>query len=70
MEKNNYAILIWHNEKILQVRTLYCHHQYVVDQVKYMKTIKGTKITDFSIVKTVAHSVPEIDESDYDEYDN
>jgi len=58
MEKNNYAIILWHNDKILQVRTLYSDHQYVVDQVNYMKSIKGTQITDFSVVKTVSHYVP------------
>ncbi len=65
MEKNNYAIILWHNDKILQVRTLFSDHQYVVDQVNYMKTIKGTQITDFSVVKTVSHYVP----SDSDIYE-
>jgi|Laugrespbdmm15sd_2_1035082.scaffolds.fasta_scaffold00609_5 hypothetical protein len=62
MEKNNYAIILWHNDKILQIRTLNSDYQYVVDQVNYMKTIKGTQITDFSVMKTVGHYVPTEDE--------
>jgi len=67
MEKDNYAIILWHNDKILQIRTLYSGYQFVRHQVNYMKSIQGTQITDISVMKTVAHNVPE--DSDYYEVD-
>jgi len=67
MEKDNYAIILWHNDKILQIRTLYSGYQFVRHQVDYMKSIEGTQITDISVMKTVAHNVPE--DSDYYEVD-
>lgn len=67
MEKNNYAIILWHNDKILQIRTLYSNYSFVRHQVNYMKSIKGTQITDISVMKTVAHNVPE--DIDYYELD-
>lgn len=67
MQKDNYAIILWHNDKILQIRTLYSNDSFVRHQVNYMKSIKGTQITDISVMKTVAHNVPE--DIDYYEVD-
>lgn len=58
MEKNSYAIILWHNDKILQIRTLTSSYEFVKHQVNYMKSIEGTQITDISVIKTVEHNVP------------
>lgn len=63
--KENYAIVLWHNEKILQIRTLNAPYQYVLHQAQYIKSVPGTQITDVSINKTVEHAVRQEDlESD------
>jgi hypothetical protein len=56
---DNYAIILWHDDKIMQIRTLYSSYEYVKSQVEYMKSIQGTQITEISVMKTVSHSVPE-----------
>lgn len=59
--KDNYAIVLWHNEKILQIRTVYAPYNYVLHQAKYIKSVPNTKITDVSISKTVQHIIRQED---------
>jgi hypothetical protein len=55
--QNEYAIILWHNDRVMQVRTLTADIDYVKEEASYVKSLEGTQITDVSIIKTVRHNM-------------